>query len=524
MWEPATAPLANLFLSSFLAFLPLLLLLLGLGWLKLPSYKVCFASLVFTIVIGVTAWKMPGIFIWQSILEGLLTGFWPILWVIIAAMYTYNVTVDTGGMNTIKSTLAKISPDRRIQALILAFSFGGFLEAAAGFGTAVAIPASLLAGIGFDPIFAAIICLVANTIPVAFGGVGIPVITLAQVAELDVLPLTAAIAYQLIIFIIVLPFVLVLLLTRSFKSLEEVWGVCLVSGVSFAAFQTITAVYIGPEIAAIVGSLASLLGTVIYVKLFPPQNIWLFSGESSTGDLVVSLEDDKHTGMLAAWMPYIVLFILIMSINLIPSLKFLGRTPFAFSTQIYSGPGGKPVTFQWLTTPGTIMLISAIVGGFVQGGNLKRLFSVFLKTLKQLLPTMGTVLSIVSMAKIMGYSGMISAIAVSLASITGPVYPFISPLIGALGTFVTGSDTSANILFGGLQKQVALEIGKDPIWIAAANAAGATAGKMISPQSIAVAASATGLGKSEGKILNATLPYCIIYAILLGLEVFILGL
>lgn len=525
MWEPVTSPFASLFISSLVAFLPLLFLLLGLGWLKLPSYKVCFTSLVLTAIIALTAWKMPGVFVLQSVVEGVLTGFWPILWVIIAAMYTYNVTVATGGMDTIKSTLAKISPDRRIQALILAFSFGGFLEAAAGFGTAVAIPASLLAGIGFNPIFAAIICLVANTVPVAFGGVGIPVITLAQVAELDLLAVTASIAYQLIIFIIILPFALVLLLTKSFKSLKDVLGACLVSGVLFALFQTITAVYIGPEVAAIIGSLASLAGTIIYVRIFPLKNIWLFPGESqATNKANIAINSDKEIGLAAAWMPYIILFILIMSINLVPSLKFLGKAPFASSLQLYFGPGGKPATFQWLTTPGTLMLISAIIGGLVQKASLEQLFSIFLRTIKQLLPTIGTVLSIVSMAKIMGYSGMISSVAIALANAAGPIYPFVAPMIGALGTFVTGSDTSSNILFGVLQKQVALQIGKDPVWIAAANATGASAGKMISPQSIAIAASATGLEKHEGQILNSTLLYCLIYALLLGAEVFIVSL
>ncbi|KAA5807231.1 L-lactate permease [Thermoanaerobacterium thermosaccharolyticum] len=520
-------PFSNVLLSAIVAFIPLLWLLISLGWFKMKAYIAALISLALAILLSITTWGMPVKFASQSVLEGVATGLWPIVWVIIAAIYTYNVTVETGCMNIINETLAKISPDRRIQALILAFSFGGFLEAAAGFGTAVAIPASLLAGIGFDPLFAAVICLIANTVPVAFGGIGIPIITLSQVTGIEESLLTTYTAYQLIPFIIILPIVLVIIMTKSFKYLKEVLGACIVSGISFALFQTAVAVFVGPEVAAIVGSLASLLSIIIYVKIKPVKKIWLFPDEKASGEIAstnaVNEHDKRISGkkQLIAWTPYIVLFVLIMAVNLIPDLKFLGDV--ATKVQIYFGPNGKPSSFQWITTPGTIMFISAIIGGFVQGSSIKGLLKIFGKTIKQLLPTIVVVSSIVAMAKVMGYSGMISVIAVALADTTGKVYPFISPLIGALGTFITGSDTSSNILFGALQKQTALQIHANAAWIAAANTVGASAGKMISPQSIAVAASATGLVGKEGRILNSTLIYCIGYAILLGIVVFTFG-
>lgn len=516
-----------LLLSALIAFVPLLWLLISLGLLKMKAYTASLISLILAITLSIIAWGMPVKYAFQSVVEGAVTGLWPIVWVIIAAIYTYNVTVETGSMNIIKETLAKISPDRRIQALILAFSFGGFLEAAAGFGTAVAIPASLLAGIGFDPLFAAIICLIANTVPVAFGGIGIPIITLSQVTGISESLITKYAAYQLIPFIIILPIVLVIIMTKSFKNLKEVLGACLVSGVSFAIFQTLVAVFVGPEVAAIAGSLASLLSIIIYVKLRPVKNIWLFLHEKANSEIAPTKEaknvDNKisERKQLIAWTPYIILFILIMAINLIPWLKFLGNI--ATKVQIYFGPGGKQSSLQWITTPGTIMFISAIVGGILQGDGVKELIVTFFKTIKQLMPTILVVTSIVAMAKVMGYSGMISVIAIALAHMTGKVYPFISPLIGALGTFITGSDTSSNILFGPLQKQTALQIHVNSAWIAAANTVGASAGKMISPQSIAVAASATGLVGKEGRILNSTLIYCIGYAILLGIVVFTFG-
>jgi len=474
-------------------------------------------------VISSTVWEMPLNFAFQAILEGILTGLWPIAWVIIAAIYTYNVTVETGNMRVINDTLAKISPDRRVQALLIAFSFGGFLEAAAGFGTAVAIPASLLAGIGFDPLFASVICLIANTVPVAFGGIGIPVITLAQVTGLSEEILSAYTAYQLVPFIVVLPFVLVVVMTKSLKGLKDVFDICLVSGISFAAFQTLGAVYIGPEMAAIIGSLSSLLAVAIYARLKPIKDIWVFPGEkakyeiASTKSMVQKEENMSAKKQFVAWTPYIVLLVLIMSVNLLPQFKFLGDI--FTKVQVYFGPEAKPLVFQWINTPGTIMFISAIVGGLVQKSSIKNLAVVLMKTVKQLAPTIAVVSSIVAMAKIMDYSGMVSVLAIALANAAGKVYPFISPLIGALGTFITGSDTSSNILFGALQKQTALQINANPAWIASANTVGATAGKMISPQSIAVAASATGLLGKEGEILKSTIPYCLIYALLLGVLV-----
>lgn len=527
MWSPVQNSFSNVFLSAVVAFIPLLWLLGSLGWLKIKAYRAALISAVLAFLLAVTVWSMPLEFAFQAALEGAATGLWPIMWVIIAAIYTYNVTAETGSMNIISKTLAKISPDRRIQALILAFSFGGFLEAAAGFGTAVAIPASLLAGIGFDPLFAAVICLIANTVPVAFGAIGIPIITLAQVTGISQKILTAYTAYQLVPFIIILPFVLVIVLTKSLKYLKEVIGVCFISGISFAVFQTLVAVFIGPEIAAIVGSLASLLAIVVYVKIKPIKNIWIFPGEKVNNEVAsTKLTDENEVKIsgkkqLIAWTPYIVLLILIMSVNFVPQFKFLGNI--SSKVQLYFGPGGKPLVFQWINTPGSIMFISAIIGGLVQGSSIKSLAVVFIKTIKQLLPTIVFVSSIVAMAKIMGYSGMVSVIAITLANAAGKVYPFISPLIGALGAFITGSDTSSNILFGALQKQTALQIHANAAWIAAANAVGASAGKMISPQSIAVAATATGLAGKEGKILKSTLPYCLGYVILLGVLIFTVG-
>ncbi|RBP68251.1 lactate permease [Alkalibaculum bacchi] len=524
MWQPIDDPLSNGFLSTILALLPILCVLVCLAILKIKAYKATILSMAIAFVLSVTVWNMPVNFARQAVVEGVITAMWPIIWVIIAAIFTYNITVKTGAMGTINKTLSNISPDQRIQVLILAFAFGGFLEASAGFGTAVAIPASLLAGMGFNPVFAAVICLIANTVPVAFGGIGIPVITLAEVTGLSLEQLSAYTAFQLFFFIIVLPFVLVLVLTKSFKTLKDVFGVCLISGLIFAVLQTLVAIYVGPELAAIVGSLGSLLAIILYVRVFPVKNVWRFPDEREIAAGVSEAEVITGKQQLKSWAPYIALFVLIMSVNLIPALKPLHNI--ASKVQLYFGPGGKPVSLQWLTTPGTLMFLSAVIGGLIQGKQGRKihdLVETFIASIKQLIPTIVVVSSIVAMAKLMGYSGMVSVIAVSIATIAGSAYPLIAPLIGALGTFVTGSDTSSNILFGALQTQTALQIGANPAWLAAANTVGASAGKMISPQSIAIAASATSLVGKEGKILNTTLPYCIGYTLLLGIEILVVG-
>jgi len=518
MWEVIISPY-GMFMSSLLAFIPLLWLLISLGVMNMPAYKACLIGLVLSFTIAVVGWGMPFILSMKAALEGVVLALWPIIWVIIAAIFTYNVTLKTGAMETIKGFMASLSGDRRVQALIIAWGFGGFLEAAAGFGTAVAIPASILIGLGFNPFFAAIICLIANTIPVAFGAVGIPITTLAKVADVDVMQLTYYTALQLTPFVIMVPFALILIMTKSLAGLKGVISTALVAGLTFAIPQLLIAKFIGPELTAIVGSIVSMFCTVMWTRLSPPKEVWKFPFEDKNAVTakvaVVSLKDQ-----MIAWSPYVLLFILILGTSkFFPDINsYLGQV--SSTLAIYDGPGGKPMSIAWLITPGTLIMIAAIIGGLVQGSSTSTLVETFGKTVIQLQKTIITIIAIVSMAKIMGYSGMVAGIAVALAKVTGKFYPLIAPAVGALGTFVTGSDTSANVLFGALQKQTAVAIGADPTWVTASNTTGATAGKMISPQSIAVACSATGQEGQEGAILAVTIKYCIVYVILVGILVY----
>lgn len=490
------------------------------------------AAMLLTLAIAATGFGMRPVHMLQASLEGVAVALFPIVWVIISALFVYNISLETGAMQKIKQMLSYISSDRRIQALLLAFSFGGFLEAAAGFGTAVAIPAGILTAMGFNPMLAASVCLIANTIPVAFGVLGIPVITLAQVTSLPLDTLTLYTAIQLVPFVILLPAVLIFAVTGNVKNIKGIIGVSMASGLSFAAGQTAAAVLLGPEPAAVIGSLLSLSVIVVWMKISPVKEIWLFKGEISGGRDVNMIssraKSNEPKGItlmqaLASWSPYLIILFLIFVTRFIPYLNFLNEYPFVLKRQFYFGGSGKQISFQLATGSGTILFIAAFAGGLIQGASMGKLAGILWKTFVQVKKTIVTVISIVVLAKVMSYSGMSGVAATALVSVGHSFYPLIAPLIGALGTFLTGSDTSSNVLFGNLQKQAAVQLGMNQEWLAAANASGATAGKMISPQSIAIATAAAGLSGNEGKILNTTVKYCIVYVIAMGLVVYFLA-
>ena len=369
--------------------------------------------------------------------EGMAIALWPILLVIVAALFTYNLAVETKTMDVIKKMLSSITTDKRIQVLILAWGFGGFLEAVAGYGTAVAIPASILASLGFNPIFAAVICLLANTVPTAFGALGIPVTTLATVTGLEVVHLSYVTSIQLAGFIILIPFLLVILTEKSIKALKGVVGITLISGITFTVPQIIIAKYLGADLPALVASICSMACTIICAKLMNKEK-------------VQTKQEDKielKQGILA-WLPYILLCVLILLASpLVPSINaFLAKA--SSNIHIYTGDSTSTTAFSWINTPGMMILIATFVAGLIQKLKFTYMLDVLKRTIIQLKTSFITIMSIVAISKIMSHSGMTSSISFGLCAITGSFYPLISPLLGAIGTFVTGSDTSANILFG----------------------------------------------------------------------------
>lgn len=517
----------NTTILFLLALVPILWLIVSLGILKWPGHKACTIALGLTVALSILVWKMSVIDSLTAALEGVALALWPITLIIIAAVFTYNLSVHTGSMDLIKKMITGVTTDKRILVLILAWGFGGFLEAIAGFGTAVAIPASIMIALGFEPMFAAVICLVSNTIATSFGAIGTPVITLAKVTGLETMQLTYAVALQLLPLIILLPFALVIITGKSIKAIKGVFMVTLISGVSFAVPQLIIARYLGPELPAVFGSICSMASTIIAARLLNRK-----SGQGASSQAKYQIEAAKTITQqkpvsfkegFMAWLPFILVFIFILgSSTLIPAVN-KALSAIKTDVPIYTGEGAKPYTFSWLATPGTLIIIATYIGGMLQGVRFGELTKLLVKTAKQMTKSAITIIAIIALAKVMGYSGMIGSIATVLVMITGSFYPLIAPIIGALGTFVTGSDTSANVLFGSLQAEAAKASSANPYWIAAVNTGGATAGKMISPQSIAIAVAATNLQGKEGKILASTIKICIVYVIILGLISYFCG-
>ena len=501
----------NDYMLFAIAMIPVLWLIVSLGVLKMPAHKTCSFTVILTLAIAIICWRMKFIDGITATVEGMAIALWPILLVIVAALFTYNLAVETKTMDVIKKMLSSITTDKRIQVLILAWGFGGFLEAVAGYGTAVAIPASILASLGFNPLFAAVICLLANTVPTAFGALGIPVTTLATVTGLEVVHLSYVTSIQLAGFIVLIPFLLVILTEKSIKALKGVIGITLVSGITFAVPQIFIAKYLGADLPALVASICSMACTILMAKAMNKEKV-------ETKEDKIGLKE----GVLA-WLPYILLCGLILIASpLVPSINSL-LAKASSNIHIYTGDATSTTAFSWINTPGMMILIATFIAGLIQKLKFTYMLDVLKRTIIQLKTSFITIMSIVAISKIMSHSGMTSSISFGLCAITGSFYPLIAPLLGAIGTFVTGSDTSANILFGALQTEAAKSLSIDPYWIAAANTAGATAGKMISPQSIAIATSATGLIGSEGKIISTTVKYCLGYVIILGLIVYFCG-
>lgn len=484
-------------LKIFVAIIPILWLILSLGVFHIRGDIACMIGFVGTIILSMIGFDFSFIHGVTAGLDGIMMAFWPIIYVIVSAVFIYNISKESGGMDTIMTMLTSLTKDMRVLVLLLAWGLGGFLEAVAGFGTAVAIPASILVMLGMEPVKAAVVCLIANTSPTAFGAVGLPVTTLAKVTGLDVMQVSYFVSIQLFVLIMLIPFVLVYITDGSGVKAFKGGGVLpatLLAGLTFAVPQLFITKYMGPELPSIVGSLVCLLTLVLITKM---QN-----NDVNTTEIKPISSSKK----VKAWLPFIlVFFLIIFSSSLFPSIHH-ALVSVKTSFYVYNGPNAKPLDIDWLSSPGTLIFLASFAGGAIQGLSFSRMFSILWDTIKQLGKTMLTVCSIVGLSKVMGYSGMIDTIAVTLVALTGPFYPVISPIIGVLGTFITGSDTSSNVLFGDLQVQAANTLKINPYWLAAANMAGAT-----------------GLDGKEGVVLKKALFYCLLYTVVLCLVVVAIG-
>lgn len=504
-----------------LALTPVLLLIVLMGFLKLSGDKSAVITLITSTVIAIAVFGYPLVDSGLAITYGILSAIFPILIIIIMALFSYNVLVHTGKMEVIKAQFTGISSDKCLQVLLLTWGFGGLLEGMAGFGTAVAIPAAILISLGFKPIFSATVSLIANSVATGFGAVGTPVKVLADLTGISQIEggsqiLSSQVILQLSPLMFLIPFVLLFLTDPRIKALpKHILIAAIVGGVSLVV-QYATAYYMGFETPAIMGSIASIIVIIIYAKL-----------TATAKDRELKAKAPKYTmnQSLQAWSVYgLILILVILTSPLFPIKAILAQVNTPITLNIWDTLQGRDIARtinpSWLVNAGTLLFLGSFIGGLIQGAKAGELLALLWKVFKQQNKTIITVCSLIAFSSVMNFSGMTFTIGATLAAVTGAFYPLFAPAIGCLGTFLTGSDTSSNILFGKLQADVAGQIGADPSWLAASNTAGATGGKIISPQSIAIATSAGGLQGREGEILKKALPYALAYIAIAGLMVY----
>jgi lactate permease len=523
-WTQETNPLDNIALSALVAAIPVAFIFYLLIK-KMKGYLASVLTMTLAIILAVTVYHMPLKLALASALHGALYGLFPICWIIIGAVFLFNVTVKSGHFEIIKNFMASITPDRRLQALLIAFSFGAFLEGAAGFGAPVAISAALLVGLGFNPLYAAGLCLIANTAPVAFGSVGTPIIMASRVSDIPEMAISQMVGRTLPILSVVVPFYLVVLMS-GFKRSMEVLPAIVVSGVSFAFFQWFAANYIGPMLPDVLAGIASIICMMILLRYWKPKVVWRFSEEPpQTLDSHLNYSVGQVT---RAWSPFIIMTLFIIAWGLDPvkgALNSIGILKFEIPglNMINKADGTplaiKPFELNYLSAPGTALLFTSIIAIPLLGVTYREAVRIYWATLKQLWFSIVTIACVVGFAFIANYSGMSIAMAVALAS-TGVLFPFFSPILGWLGVFLTGSDTSSNALFCKLQYSSAESLGVDPVVSVSANASGGVTGKMISPQSIAIGAAAVGLVGKESDLFRFTVKHSFLMLFIICLLTF----
>ncbi len=514
-WKQVYDPLNNIGLSALLAMLPILFIFWALIIKKMKGYQASLIATSIAIIIAITAYGMPLKLALLSTLNGALYGFFPICWIVITAVFLFNLTVKSGQFEIIKNYMAYITADRRLQAILIAFSFGSFLEGTAGFGAPVAITAAMLVGLGFNPLYAAGICLIANTAPVAFGAIGTPITVASQVTSIPEMAISQMVGRTLPILSVIIPFYLVIIMS-GFKKIREVLPAILVSGISFAFLQWFTSNFIGPALPDVIAGIGSIVCMLVLLKYWKPKTIWRFANEPEP---TLNTNINYSVGeIIRAWTPFIVLTIIIIAWGIKPIkdvLNGLGASQFEFPGlhNMIIDQNGKEIAhlfkFNYLSATGTAILVTALISIPIIGLKFNEAGKIFLETLNQLKFPIITISSVLGFAYIVNDSGITISMAVALAT-TGVVFPFFAPILGWLGVFITGSDTSANALFGKLQASTATSIGVDPVITVAANVSGGVVGKMISPQSIAVAAAAGNLVGKESELFRFTVKHSFI--------------
>ena len=528
-WHQIYAPVAdNIVLSGLVAALPVFFLLWALAVKRMKGYLAGLGTLSVAFLIAVLVYRMPFSAAISATLLGVANGLFPIGYIILTSVFLYNLIVKSGKFEIIKESISYLSGDQRIQALLIAFCFSAFLEGAAGQGAPVAIAAAILIGMGFPPLMAAVVCLVANVPPVPFGPVGVPTITMAAVTEVNVMVLTDAVAMNCALVAVIIAFATIWVMA-GWKKTVEILPVILFTGVVYGVVSYAIARTVGPTLPSVITPLVSLGSLAVFLKYWQPKELWSFSG----GGAVASPRGSRYANgeIFRAWSPFL-LVTLTMTIWGQPAFKtWLASTGWFFNVPSWPGldgvvyrvapivstPAKYAASFKWdvVGYAGTAMLLAIFVSLFILRINFKTAGEVFTATLKQLGYSLITVASFIGLAFLANYSGISYTLGLAFAK-TGALFPIFSPILGWLGVFLTGSVTSSCALFGKLQQVTAGQLGLNPILTIAANEVGGIMGKLISPQSIAIACAATGMVGRETDIFRAVLKYSVI---LLGIVI-----
>ncbi len=532
-WNQNYAALnGSLLLTALVVAIPIFFLFWALAVKRMKGHIAGLLTLLITIIISVLVYRMPLTAALSASALGMVTGLFPIGWIILTAVFLFNLTVESGQFEVIKSSISSLSPDRRIQALLIAFSFSAFMEGVAGQGAPVAVAAAMLIGLGFPPLPAAVICLVANTPPVPFGPVGVPTMMMSTVTGIPATTMARAIGLDMAFMALIIPFFMVVVMV-GFKRAKEVIPAALVAGISYAAASLVVSTYFGPELPAIIASVFSLLCLVGFIRFWQPKTIWTFPEEEASP---VATGTTYSAGQIfKAWSPFLLLMV-VMGIWGTPAFKAYCLKTHHWFLAVPHWPGldgvvfkaapivAKPTAYaasyrwEWLTAPGTAMFLTALISMAVLRIAPATGARVFLKTFKQLRFALITLASVIGLGFLANYSGMSFTLGLAFAVLTGMAFPIFSPVIGLIGVFLTGSVTSSAALFGKLQQVTAITLGLNPVLTTSANLFGGVMGKLISPQSIAVACAAVGLVGHETDIFRKTLKYSMI---LLGIVVIV---
>ncbi len=537
VWQQIYDPLGSMFLSTLVASIPVVVMLVGLGFLHLKAHIAAGAGLLAAILIAVFAYGMPAEMAGKAALLGGLTGLVPIGWIVLNIIFLHQLTEQNGSFKILQDSIAGITADRRLQLLLIAFAFGAFFEGAAGFGTPVAVTAAILIGLGFSPLAASGLSLIANTAPVAYGALGTPIITLAKVHNYDLMAVSAMVGRQLPFFSLIVPFWLIWAFAGR-KGMMQIWPAILVTGVSFAVPQFLVSNFIGPELVDVIAAMSSMICLVLFLRVWQPKEIWTsvslkgHEADGGEGHVAAPVTVHPRADVIRAWLPWVILtvFVFIWGLPVVktffngiyaPKFEISGlHNMIEKMAPVVAKPTkeGAVYVFGLLSATGTGILLAALVGGLAAKYSFGQLVSAYGRTIWLVRYSLVTIVLMLGLGTLTRFSGLDTTLGLAFAG-TGMFYPFFGTLMGWMGVALTGSDTASNVLFGGMQKVAAEQLGLSPNLMGAANSSGGVMGKMIDAQSIVVASTATRWFDHEGDILRYVFFHSIALACLVGIFV-----